>query len=79
MNTCGIFYLALGMLILGDAVIFLNVHRLVKAPAEDAALPAGRTSPRERQIMVIRLAVAMSVLAALAVFGYLLSRQGCLG
>ena len=72
------YYLAVGMIVLGDGVIFLNAHRLVKAPADDAALPFGSPSPLERQITIIRLVVGMSIVAALAVFGYLLSLQGCL-
>ena len=77
MSVCGILYLAVGMLVFGDGVIFLNAHRLVKAPTNDAALSAGGVSLRERQIMIVRIAVGVSIVAALAVFGYLLNRQGC--
>ncbi len=77
MSLCSIFYLAVGMLVLGDGVILLNAHRLVKAPTDDTSLSASVASLQQRQIVIVRIAVGVSIVAALAVFGYLLNRQGC--
>lgn len=77
MTQCETFLLALALVILADAAIFFNVHRLVRVPEDLPPAIPGEMSPRERQIAMLRRAVGMSIAAVLLVFGYLLASLGC--
>ncbi|MDZ7637003.1 MAG: hypothetical protein U5J83_01895 [Bryobacterales bacterium] len=79
MGTCEIYFLALGMIVLGDVAIMLNAHRFVKAPADDSLRhPEAGSSPRNRQLAIIRFAIGMSLVTVVGIFLYLLAQKGCL-
>lgn len=79
MDTCGIYLLALGFVLLGDLVILLNAHRIVTARPEDPLATGGEVKSQMNPLKVVRMAVGLSMSTVIGIFAFLLNQQGCLG
>ncbi len=79
MDTCGIYLLALGFVLLGDLVILLNAHRIVTARPEDPLATGGEVKSQMNPLKVVRMAVGLSMFTVIGIFAFLLNQQGCLG
>ena len=79
MQTCGIYLLALGFVLLGDLVILLNAHRFVTAKPEGPLASGSEVKAQSNPLKVVRMAVGLSMFTAIGIFAFLLNRQGCLG
>lgn len=79
METCNLFFIAFGGVLLSELLILLNIHRVIKVPEQETLRPGGEVKPRLNRLQIIRLAMAGSIVMILVVFYFLLSQEGCIG
>jgi hypothetical protein len=78
MDTCTVFFLAFGLFLFTELMLFLNLHRIVKVPEADLAMQGGEVQRGLNRLQIMRLAVGSSILIRGAVFAFLLMQEGCL-
>jgi hypothetical protein len=79
METCDLYLLVLGLILVGDFTVFLLLPRLIKRPAPDPRASGAEVTPQQNPVVIVRAAIVLSMFIIAGVFVFLLSQNGCLG
>lgn len=78
METCDLYLMVLGFVLVGDFVVFLLLPRLIKRPAHDPLASGGELRPQQNPLTILRASIILSMVVIAGVFFFLLSQNGCL-
>jgi hypothetical protein len=79
METCDLYLLVLGLILVGDFTVFLLLPRLIKRPTSDPRASGAEPTPQQNPVVIVRGAIVLSMFIIAGVFFFLLSQNGCLG
>lgn len=79
METCDLYLLVLGLILVGDFTVFLLLPRLIRRPIPDPSASGAELTPQQNPIVIVRVAIVLSMFIIGGVFFFLLSQNGCLG
>jgi hypothetical protein len=78
-DTCTLYFVMLGALIFSEVTLLLNIHRFIRVSEREMVEQSGKVVPGPNRVQVLRIAIGLALVGMIGIFGYFLTRDGCLG